>query len=359
MKSECNEIGIVAAGIDLGIFPISYITNFFENNILNFISQEYMGLKSSCKLQIGLSIHSLIGHNVNNIIKLCNSLRIREALFWIHDYSSICSGFNLLRNDIKYCGLPISSSQSCQICSYGLSRYDQKNAHMKIFNKMKMTYIAPSETASKIWKKEYGLNKKVIISPHCSLSYDDSINDLLNNSVDSIDRKLNIAFIGHPVFHKGYSIFRELCLRNSHNARYNFYHLGSSRELGMNYIYKNITVNVNNLNATIDALKSCDIDIVVIWSVWPETYSFTATEAICAGAKIITNSISGNAYVLAKEYNSLIEFDNIDDLFASFEKENIFLNFPSDSTKTYYNRQFNDLSLGFLFEKCFDGAREI
>ena len=44
----------------------------------------------------------------------------------------------------------------------------------------------------------------------------------------------------------------------------------------------------------LSALREERIDVAVIWSVWPETFCFTAYEAMAAGAFVVTSQSSGN-----------------------------------------------------------------
>ena len=47
-------------------------------------------------------------------------------------------------------------------------------------------------------------------------------------------------------------------------------------------------------DAMVKALRECQIDIAFLWSIWPETYSFTLYEAFAANCFVVTNSMSGN-----------------------------------------------------------------
>jgi hypothetical protein len=47
-------------------------------------------------------------------------------------------------------------------------------------------------------------------------------------------------------------------------------------------------------DAMVKALRKHQIDIAFLWSIWPETYSFTLHEAFASGCFVVTNSLSGN-----------------------------------------------------------------
>ena len=45
-----------------------------------------------------------------------------------------------------------------------------------------------------------------------------------------------------------------------------------------------------------------EIDVVVCWSLWPETFNFTAHEAIAAGAFLVVRRDQGNVWPAAQTY---------------------------------------------------------
>jgi len=67
-----------------------------------------------------------------------------------------------------------------------------------------------------------------------------------------------------------------------------------------------------------DALRAQHIDATVLWSVWPETFSFVAHEAMSAGALILTCEESGNIARLARQRNKGLVFRGHDDLENAF-----------------------------------------
>jgi glycosyltransferase involved in cell wall biosynthesis len=61
----------------------------------------------------------------------------------------------------------------------------------------------------------------------------------------------------------------------------------------------------------IDALRKNEIDVAFLWSICPETFSFTLYEALAAGCFVITNPASGNiqAYIKANPAAGLVVDD--------------------------------------------------
>jgi hypothetical protein len=58
-----------------------------------------------------------------------------------------------------------------------------------------------------------------------------------------------------------------------------------------------VAVTPDNPSAMIDALTDHDIDLVVVASPWPETFSFVTYEAMAAGADVIALADGGNVPV--------------------------------------------------------------
>ena len=50
----------------------------------------------------------------------------------------------------------------------------------------------------------------------------------------------------------------------------------------------------------LQTLRRHELDFAFLWSIWPETFSFTCCEAIAAGSFVITNEVSGNIAALVK-----------------------------------------------------------
>jgi hypothetical protein len=48
------------------------------------------------------------------------------------------------------------------------------------------------------------------------------------------------------------------------------------------------------------ALISHEIDVALLWPLWPETFSFTSYECLQSGTMIVTNELSGNIQSMVK-----------------------------------------------------------
>jgi glycosyltransferase involved in cell wall biosynthesis len=106
--------------------------------------------------------------------------------------------------------------------------------------------------------------------------------------------KLRIAYLGYSAEFKGWSTWERVIQYLTRNNHYDFYHIG-----GLNQSDKYVT-NIpysfqdGGVNAAVEKLIENNIDIVVLWSIIPESYSYTLFEAIAASSYILTNTLSGN-----------------------------------------------------------------
>jgi len=80
-------------------------------------------------------------------------------------------------------------------------------------------------------------------------------------------------------------------------AHYDFYHLGAAGLKMPGVSYVPVSFLDEGPNAMIHALRKNQIDIAFLWSIWPETYSFTLFEAFAANCFVLTNEMSGNIAV--------------------------------------------------------------
>jgi hypothetical protein len=128
------------------------------------------------------------------------------------------------------------------------------------------------------------------------------------------ERRLRIAFVGHPATSKGWLEF--LALVNSrHSEIFDFFFFGVSK-VGNNYekitrVPVRASVNGESLRRK---LAQNRIDVIFSWPVWPETFHFVGYEAMEAGLPIISNSFSGNLVDSASKQGYLIAYNRFDDL---------------------------------------------
>jgi Glycosyl transferases group 1 len=132
-----------------------------------------------------------------------------------------------------------------------------------------------------------------------------------------------VAFLGVPAVHKGWDVFLELVRRSAAGGNYRFYHFGDGRHRAPGVECREVSVAQNQPLAVVDALRAEAIDVALLWSLWEESFSYTAHEALSAGAAIITNENSGNIACVVRTSGEGLVLSDEDELFAAFESESI------------------------------------
>lgn len=287
----------------LHIFPYN-ISNYIKNNedpyyIGLSIDSEFLGFTNSNHLLNVISfsndikltevhIHHTMGFDFNFLHKLLQKTKKSRVAFWLHDLFSVCPNYFLLRNNIEFCDAPHIDSNSCMICSFYKDRRITLAEFSKLFHENEIEIIAPSEFSINYWKSKtnYRLIKEKII-PHAKLNW----RKPRANEKDI--PPLNIAFVGSPVFHKGWEEFKILSEKFGKSGIYNFFLFASEKKNG-NFKYVNVSVTKSERHRMIEELSKHKIDVAILWSICPESFSYTMYESLCAGCFIITNPFSGN-----------------------------------------------------------------
>ena len=133
------------------------------------------------------------------------------------------------------------------------------------------------------------------------------------------DRPLRIAYVGQPVVHKGWPVFKELAIRFGRDPRYLFYHVGKGAEAGVPATFEEAIVGPADLDAMVRTLERLEIDIALLWSLWPETFCIVAVEALRAGAALLTFKDSGNVAAMVRKTGFGEVLDSEEELTRLFE----------------------------------------
>jgi len=111
-----------------------------------------------------------------------------------------------------------------------------------------------------------------------------------------------LAFFGAGVAHKGWGVFERLCGHAELRGRYDLYHIGeaiSGTPDGV--VHVPFSVQGQGVHAGIRALLEHGIDLVLLLSVVPESYSYTLHEAYAAGVPVLAFRDSGNIALKIRE----------------------------------------------------------
>jgi len=156
------------------------------------------------------------------------------------------------------------------------------------------TIISPSKAALEVWKLGCAFSiseTSMVVLPHWELAPI----KLRNKNIKNARGQIRVAFIGFPVSSKGWPIFSEIVDILASNELYTFYHLvvGGKSPHG-NAFGIDCKVTTRDRFSTRDLLKRHEIDVVMVLSPWPETFSYVSAEAVSAGCAIVCFQDSGN-----------------------------------------------------------------
>lgn len=299
------KFGLIIDGEFKGVYQLSQI-------IAMFSKWEMKG----CQL-LDIHIHHLLYVDLNLVSELLSACMDTPIKIYLHDYYYACTQYNLLRED-KYCGGLGLNDVSCTGCpEYSRSRQMQEKIHALFRNYLnRITFISPSETTKNIFlcfHPEY--EKQVLVIPH--QKYDSRYKGNLVR-LDT-DEKIKVGFLGMPKRSKGWDAWCKV-VEGCSDSGYEFYVFNSSEDQypGMKKVH--VAFSKDNLNAMTDALRNNQIQVVLLWAIWPETYSYTCFEAFSANAFIITNEDSGNIVDVVRDNRIGIILKNeseLDELFKN------------------------------------------
>lgn len=241
------------------------------------------------------AIHSLLGHNAAETVAILAAVGLKRGYFWLHDFASLCAGFHLLRNDVADCAAPPPDSAACAICVYRPERMRHISEHETLFEKLELTVVSPSQSALELWRRAWSFPAAgAVVHPHAELR-------TRKPAPLRKPSRLRVAYAGLPSAHKGWLTFLSLAQAFADDPRYEFIHLGHRPAPGTPMRFHPAAVSPEEPLAMQRALEAAEPDVVIVWPLCRETFSFVTFEAAAAGCAIITNPDSGNVAAAVEE----------------------------------------------------------
>jgi hypothetical protein len=272
-----------------------------------------------------LVVHSILGFNEEQVLGLHAAFGQARTVLWLHDYTTLCEGFNLLRNDLAFCNAPPPNSKACRVCIYGPTRMQHLERMRKLFEACNFEVLSPSEFTLDLWSSRTQLpHASAAAHPHWlleSLTPEDSARPTraaITTQVSPASRKrkapepaIRIGFVGFPSSGKGWQIFSALVDEHHADPRYQFVHFAARNVSSMPECEFVVTETTpEDRDATARLLHEHRIDFVAMLSPWPETFSFVAHEAVAAGCRLLCLKDSGNVAAMVRRTGLGIVFDD-------------------------------------------------
>jgi GT2 family glycosyltransferase len=246
-------------------------------------------------------INSLLGFP--NLLGLLKALTVYiptqniTADYLLHDYHAVCQRYTLLDYKKKYCGVP----KDLSVCNNCLSHSSNKNLQVLEQSEWREVWsdflqetrkiLAFSKTSVEVFKKAYpNLVDKTVVKPHEVIPFD-SKNAFEQKNPDQSTVQPHLAIIGGINFQKGSEQVIELAryLKANHIEDFAIVVIGSlSSEIDNKSLYPYLKITGEyeraNLLTLLDLYKS---EVVWIPSIWPETFCYTAEEAVQLNRKLM------------------------------------------------------------------------
>lgn len=281
--------------------------------LLELYNQDYKRIFELILCVYGIDlihINITLSHTFD-VFDVAHDLKI-PIIYTAHEYFYICPTFHLVDKEGMY----------CQICKYGSENAKCINNHpyvvdkkfneddlkkwRSVFNEVKdkiNLYVFPSYSSQNIFESFYSINSKTCrVIPHgVSL---DAGTDV------QYDDELRVGILGEMAKHKGEALYKYI-LSNNADKSIKFYHFGG----GSLENEKIINVGLYNRQDITSILKDYKIDVILLLSTWPETFSYTLSETLAAGIPpIVTNLGALKERVGKDNVGWIVDYKSPDDI---------------------------------------------
>lgn len=273
-----------------------------------------IGNVQSDLMPVRIVIHHMLGLQPEQLAELVQASGSDACWLWLHDFFTICPSYTLQRNGVNYCGAPPLSSNACTLCRFGRERESHQLRMRAFFEAVNVNIISPSSVTLKLWNASSGHKAaSTQIIPHVDLAW----HKRTNRAIEESD-KISIAFVGTAAPHKGWDQFVRLVRLFSGDERYRFVYFGSKKPPVRDVEHVPVHVTAEVPDAMIKAVAEHQIDLVLHWASWPETFSLSTFEALAASSYVITNAISGNVAATVRKRRRGAVLEDTADLEAFF-----------------------------------------
>ena len=284
-----SEVGLILDGQFRGVYQLSQAIN-------RFVAWCAHGHRLA-----DIHIHHLVLAELRQIDTILRTFDDVPIKVYLHDYYNACANLILMKNGKDYCGGKGLCQAYCGDCpDFAGSQRVQANIHGMLNNFMpRITFVSPSKVTRNIFLNFHPEHaERTIVIPHQTFTH----RYLGNLEPVAENEKIRVAYLGMPVYHKGWETWKRLVDIASQD-QYEFIVFNSVDEnyAGMEKV--DVYFSEKNLNAMTQAMRDKKVHIAIMWSMCPETYSYTCFEAYSANAMLITRTDSGNMEDMVTDYN--------------------------------------------------------
>ncbi|MBE6462074.1 MAG: glycosyltransferase family 4 protein [Alphaproteobacteria bacterium] len=287
-----------------------------QSDSLNQITEQCHNMKIS-----EIVVNNLVGYNDSlEILQWVKHIKhthknAPRVSFRLHDFQCICPSFNLIDNHGKYCGG--GQNRDCETC-WKHKRLSDINEADKILksgadkicdwrcqwrNFLDNTaddIIAFSESSANLLTSIYPtVAHKINIIPHTVKSYP-------YPKIKPHD-EINIIVLGNISYPKGANVIKQMASELHKYQNVNIVVVGKMPDAPENILVHG-SYNPKHLP---NIMQKYNADIVFISSIWPETFSYTTSEAMSMGLAVACYNMGAPAERI-KNYTHGLVLDKID-----------------------------------------------
>jgi len=290
------------------------ITDINANKVytLDSVAQAYNVCRNLSPREI--VVNNLVGYqSAPNMLDFTKQLKQEcGALvsFRGHDFHCVCPSYNLINCDGKYCNM--HCAHGCETCWNKKRLAESDDAHniLKsgatsvqrwrnawgdfLENTVDNIIVFSSSTSEIITRAHPNIYNKITITPHTVCKYP-------RVKIKPHDG-INIAVLGNISHQKGASVIHEMSSELLQCADVKIIIIGKMPNAKDN-IYVHGRYKPRELPKI---MKKYFIDLVFIPSVWPETFSYTTSEAISMGLPVACYDIGAPAERVSKYDRGLV-----------------------------------------------------
>jgi glycosyltransferase involved in cell wall biosynthesis len=269
--------------------PIQLVT-FHENGYKNTLRK----IVNTFGIDV-IHVHHLIGHTLD-VFDIAKEQSI-PIIFSVHDYYAVCPQIQMLDENSTYCkeNLNLEKCQECLNKTLHFSHkllYEWRYEFRKALRKCDVI-ITPTRCVKDTLIRYYDLRDETVTVIGHGHKNDFVLQS--DGSSFSGDRPLNIAYIGVLTLHKGSNVFYELAHLPELKDKVRWSVIGSydlvsekGYDASYNVAFFGRYKDFDHLRQIIYENK---IDIVILPSIWPETFSYTLSEAWAIGVPVIVSRL--------------------------------------------------------------------
>jgi len=283
---------------------------------IDFTDKKYAQILSSILEEFAIDIvhvNTQIGHTFD--IFTVPASRHIPIIYTVHDYFYICPAIHLVDTRGEYCGICLKGTtpsncldrhsflfylHSSNLCHADLLNFREK--FRSIMNCINF-FVFPSHASKNIFAQYYQIDESL-----CRVIYHGAPISKSNTLIRKKERgKLYVGIIGTMFKHKGQNTIQAL-INSLKTYPVKFFHFGGGNLVGEN-LQK---IGIYNRNNIVELIQSKEIDVSLLLSTWPETFSYTLTESIAANVPaIVTNMGALAERVSAYKIGWLVDYRDV------------------------------------------------